>query len=551
MVSEDKFKENLFQGYTSTKASTEDFTRGSISIVDGYGQDGGQPPPFNYTRALKKFNSWVYAAANANAKAAASCPLRLYIRKRTGTKCFWHTKEVSHIRKNYILGENDIRPSNYVLRKSNQFGSDFVEVIDDHPILDLLSKVNPWQNQFDLAYLKFLFLELTGNAYMQIANNSLGIPEQVYILPSQWVDIIPSKRGSDRLVDGYWYGRDRIDRVFFSPEEVIQFKYPSPHNIYYGLGKIEAMWPIINVNEQLWNMRSSILRNNGRPDYAVIMKNLSNSGTSLERYSRMLEGMLKGTSNAGKMLVIPGDIDLKPLNFPPKDLGQDDQVMIEMIAAGFGIPITKLKMNDANYSNATIGEVSWRTDTIRPMLIMDEEKLNEQLLPLFDVGSNAFLAYDNCVPSDKKLELERITVFMDKGIITANEVRQTENLSPIDDGDIPLPALRYELANRYGLGSTGLGEQPTGGKAVALESIPVAPVVTPPVIINNHLDDKKDIEKEELHIHVHNHITGEVEGEDKEIAEVIETVEEVIEEEVKEVSMLNNIVKNLVECENK
>lgn len=456
-----------------TKAtSPRPYTHGSISVVDGYGNKGEQPPSFNYSKSLGKFQGWIYACADKNAKAAASIPLRLYVKRRSGRRCLWNTKSVSPAKKKYLSGDLGYRPSMSVLKSSNQFGNDFEEIIDDHPVLTLLSQVNPWQNQFDLAYLRFLYLELTGNAYLHHVDGNLGVPEQLYVLPSQWVTVIPSERGSETLIDGYYYGRDKQDQVGFDPSEVIHFRYPNPSNIYYGLGKVEAGWLVVNVDYENWSMRFNMLKNSMRPDYAVIMKSLEGNNAGMQRYGKMLEGMLRGSRNQGRMITLPGDISLQPLQWSPRDMGKDDKTILEQICAVFGVPISEIQNNDANYSNGQQGSTSWWRNTILSMLRMDEQKLNEQLLPLFNIDGDAFLAYDNPVPEDQAIATQRTTMYLEKGVITPNEVRASEGLLPLEDGDIPLPALQYELMGRYQLGTTGIGGPARGGTPEGGDSSP-------------------------------------------------------------------------------
>lgn len=456
-----------------TKAtSPRPYTYGSISIVDGWGDKGEQPPPFSYSKSLAKFQGWVYTAADKNARAAASIGLRLYVRRRKGRKYLWATKPVNRKGMKYLAGDYNHRPSNYVLQKSNRFGSDFEEIIDDHPLMTLLNQVNPAQNQIDLAYLRFLYLELTGNAYIHLVEGNLGVPEQLYVLPSQWVTIVPEERGAESLIKGYYYGRDKHDQVAFAPDEVIHFRYPNPNNIYYGMGKVEAGWLIINVDYENWGMRYNMLKNNMRFDYAIIMKDLQGNDIGMKRYDRMLETRFKGRKNAGRGITIPGNIQIVPLNWAPRDQGKDDKAILEQIAGVFGIPISELQNNDSNFSNGQTGNTGWWRNTIRYMLTVDEQKLNEQLLPRFNVGEDAFLAYDNCVPEDQALELQKTTVYLEKGVITPSLVAQEEGYPEPKDGDIPLPQLQYELMGRMNIGTTGIGGPARGGTPEGGDSAP-------------------------------------------------------------------------------
>jgi hypothetical protein len=64
---------------------------------------------------------------------------------------------------------------------------------------------------------------------------------------------------------------------------------------------------------------------------------------------------------------------------------------------------------------------------------MDEETLNQNLLPLFGIEEDAFLAYDNPVSEDERFAFEKIRGMVAGGIMTANEARMREGLEPIED----------------------------------------------------------------------------------------------------------------------
>ena len=121
----------------------------------------------------------------------------------------------------------------------------------------------------------------------------------------------------------------------------------------------------------------------------------------------------------------------------PVDIIGDSERVLEEIAAGFGVPISKLLTNNPNRANAEVANRSWLRDTILPYCQMDEEKLNEKLLPMYGIEDDAFLAYDNPVPEDKVFQLNRRTRYVAAGIMTINEARREEGLAPITDGDQP------------------------------------------------------------------------------------------------------------------
>jgi HK97 family phage portal protein len=427
------------------------------------------PPPFDYHRAVVENRSWVYAAARLNAIAVASQPLRLYVRNRSsGTKA-WNTRRTGRRTKAYLSGDLAQLPSRYAMTKAAEYGDDYEVVTDTHPLLTLLAKVNPYQNGFDATVLRVLYMELTGNAYLHpVLDPTLNVPVEVWTMPSQWMRIVPGNplRGEE-LVKGYEYGRNDAQRQDFAPDEVVHFKYPNPRDIYYGLGKVEAAWGAVTSNVALHEMDYHFFANKSRPDYLLVSKGNA-SDEELERFTAQVETKLRGTNKTGRFLAVTGEVDLKPLQFPPKDL-QGREEIVEEIAAVFGVPVSMLRANDPNLASATVGFASWKETTILPLLRMDEEVLNQQLLPLFGIEEDAFLAYDNPVRADEAQETAKRTTYVSGGILTINEARQQEGLEPLPD-----PMADRPLINGQPLGGAPAAPSPFGGLFGASAPAPAA-----------------------------------------------------------------------------
>ena len=355
---------------------------GSAFAVMG---QGSKRPDFSHRAAVKSCASWIYAAARMNAIAVASQPLRLYVRSRgTGAK-LWNTRRTDRRTKAFLAGDLAQLPSRYAMTKAAEFGDEYEIVTDRHPLLDLLAKVNQYQNGFDATVLRVLYLELTGNAYIHpVFDRKLGIPVEMWTLPSQWTEIIPgeAKRG-EPFIKGYNYGATESQKVLFTPEEIIHFKYPNPRDMYYGLGKVEAAWGAVTSNEALHEMDYFFFANKSRPDYLAVIKGNA-SADELDRFTVEVETKMRGTQKTGRFLAVTGDVDLKPLSFPPKDLTGRDEI-VEEIAAIFGVPVSMLRANDPNLASATVGFASWKETTVLPACRMDEETLNAALLPMFGI----------------------------------------------------------------------------------------------------------------------------------------------------------------------
>ena len=437
-------------------------------------------PTFSNGAAIKYYNSWIYAAANLNAYAVASQPLRLYVRNRSAGTKLWNTRRTDRRTKAYLSGSLDQLPSRYALTKAAEFGDDYEIVTENHPVLDLLSKANPWQNGFEQTVLRVLYLELTGNAYLHpVLDRRLGIPVELWTMPSPWVEIVP---GTEEFIDGYLYGVSYEKRAFFEVDEVIHFKRPNPKDIYYGMGKVEAAWGAATNNESLHDMDYHWFANKARPDYLLTIKGDA-STDEIERFEAQIDSKLRGTRRTGRFLTATADIDIKPLSFSPKDMMGREQI-VEEIAAVFGVPVSMLKANDPNLASATVGFTSWKATSVLPLMRMDEEVLNQTLLPMFGIAEDAFLAYDNPVGADEKFEYEKRRGYTAGGILTANEAREMEGLERLED-----PSADRLLINGQPLG--GQPPQPAASPFAGLfgasaqpaaPAAPAAPEVEPKAI---------------------------------------------------------------------
>lgn len=404
----------------------------SIGLLDGAGALGAKARPFDQRQAVRQFSSWVYAAAMLNAQAVAAVPLRLYVRSRIGRKLF-ATRRVPRPHVRYLAGERGdrVRPGRHVIAKAAEWGGDFEQVVEAHPALELLAKVNPHCNGFELATLRMLYLQITGDSYLHVVTGrALGAPIELWPMPSQWTRIIPS---ATRFVDGYTYGPDSATGVRFEPDEVIHWKLPNLDDLHYGRGRLQAVWSALGMHDAKRTMDLARFDNHARPDFLLVVKQ-GGSVEALDRFEKQIDQRLRGTRKAGRFITITGDVEAVPLNFPPDVLGDPDRVL-EEIAAGFGVPISKLLANDPNRAAARTGDLAWLRDTILPYCRLDEEKLNEKYLPLFGIEDDAFLAYDNPVPDDNRFDLTRRERYVRSGIMTPNEVRAEEGLEPLPGGD--------------------------------------------------------------------------------------------------------------------
>ena len=391
----------------------------------------GRPyfPQRNFAALVKRYESYVYACTSKNASSVAEVPLRLYTTRKNGTKqsTRFPVGAVSNGQRKHLEK-----------RYHRKFATNqVVEEVFEHPIIDLLHNVNPHMNQFELFELMILAEELTGNAYWLLGiNESLGVPTEIWPLFPQCMKVIPSR---ENFIQGWEY-KIGSEKLTFTPEEIIQFKYPNPKDAFYGMGPMEASVLAADLGTSMNIYETQNFKNAGHIDMAMV---LPADGTppnkeGLKKIQSDWKRKFTGLRNVGKLPFLSGGGELVNLQFSPKDMAflKGRKASLEEVAAIFGVPLSKLTVENVNRANAEAGNFSYQKDTILPKLKRIEQKLNEQFVPLWD--SSLFLAFDNPVPEDKEFRLKEAASRLGTAETVINEERMIDGLEPVAWGDVPI-----------------------------------------------------------------------------------------------------------------
>lgn len=413
----------------------------------------GKETDRDYSKLIRRYVSWVYACATINAQTVASVPLRLYAVKGSSKTTFKvPTRKVDAATKAYLAGSPTLQAK---MRKAID-----VEEVLEHPFLDLLQNVNPFMNQFGLLENWVLFQELTGNCYtLVIKNEQLGIPEQLWILPAQHVRIVPSK---EFFIKGYLYGRDPYDMQKFEPDQIIHMKYANPADMFYGVGPLSAAALAVDSHQGMSTHEYTLLQNYAVPPGALATDEQLQD-TQVEKLKKEWNAAYRGPNKAGKMAILQGGLKFQPIALSPRDMGflMGRKLTREEIAAVFRVPMALVTMEDVKAAPATgmiVGSTNYARHAIRPKCRRIEEKLNEQLMPIYD--PKLFVAFDNPVPEDKEFFLKEREANLKIGYTTINEERLADNRQPVEWGDIPLvPSNLVPLGTQ--VPQAGQGEKPS------------------------------------------------------------------------------------------
>lgn len=239
-----------------------------------------------------------------------------------------------------------------------------------HPLLTLIEK--PTRSESRTSFLENLVTSflLSGNAYVYTVQRTDGLPTQLKILRSDRVRVITN----DDEVLAYDY-TDEKGTIRLPEHQVFHLKSVHPLNDWYGFSPIEVAAMAIDQHNAVSSHNVALLQNGGRPSGVFIWKG-NDDGWGLTDEQKLsirdsITQMYAGQGNAGRIMMIEGDVEWKELGLSPKDLdfSEGKFVAAREIAQAFGVPPMLVGVpGDATYTNYKEARFHLWEDTILPLL---------------------------------------------------------------------------------------------------------------------------------------------------------------------------------------
>ncbi len=421
----DRFVKKSVDRYLLSAFNPWELSRGRLSTTD-------------FDMAVKAFTSWVYRCVTLNANSVARLSLKLYSQKETSSRSTARVNQIPVTSKTYDSYLRNTSLKYYIKKKDVD-----IEEIESHPFLDLMKQVNDQRNEFDLKNETELFLELTGNSYWYLVpsnmrgENGRYIPAGIWVLPANRVKIVPS---SKTFIDHFEMRQSGFGNpIRYEPEEIVHFRFPNPNDILYGMGPLQGAANAVDVNQYIKDYEIGLFKNQARPDFVFKMeKDMRIKEPERDRFTKMWQDTYGGTKSSGKVGVLPGGMDLQQIGWSPKDLSFliGRGMTMNEIATIFGVPMTKMTTEHVNRANMETGEVMYQTDTISPRLRLQEQKITEKVLPIYD--SSLFTVFEENIPLDREFRVTERESNLKTGYSSINEERKIDGNEPVDWGEWPI-----------------------------------------------------------------------------------------------------------------
>ncbi|MGY6703957.1 phage portal protein [Roseinatronobacter sp.] len=243
-----------------------------------------------------------------------------------------------------------------------------------HPLLDLITRPNPAQGRAEFFEALYSQLLLTGNAYVEAVNGVDGAVQELHILRSERISVVPGPDGWPVAWEYAVGARKHRFHVRDGVAPICHIRSFHPHDDHYGLSPLTAAARAVDVHNAASNWSKALLDNAARPSGAIIYRGPDGQGSmSAEQFDRLqseIETNHQGARNAGRPMLLEGGLDWKPMGFSPSDMEfhRTKEAAAREIAIAFGVPPMLLGIpGDATYANYQEANRAFYRLTVLPM----------------------------------------------------------------------------------------------------------------------------------------------------------------------------------------
>lgn len=353
---------------------------------------------FQYRRAyIEEYQNWVYACVNARAEEVANIELVLY------------------------RGD---------------------QIITEHPLLDILAKVNPFMTKHELFEATQSYKDLDGNAFWYLARNGTdgtGDIQEIYVLRPDKVSIIQDPTNG-LMVKGYVFTGPDGQKIPFQPSEILHHKTFNPLNYSpypgRGMGVVEAAYSAVSTDNEAreWNLQ--FFRNGAKPDGVLTVPGEGVlDPDDFNRIQAEWDSEHKGSANSHKISILQGGVKWEETTRTQTDMDfyNGRTFSRDEILAIFRVPKSIIGItDDVNRANAVSTIFVFALRTVKPLMQRLVDTLNEFLVP--EYGDDLRLDFVSPVAEDRLETIAEYTAGYGKWL-SRNDIRVKEGMSPTENGD--------------------------------------------------------------------------------------------------------------------
>lgn len=348
--------------------------------------------------------------------------------------------------------------------------------IDEHPILKLFANPNPLQGGVAFMEAVTAYFALSGNTYIEkfMGPGNSNEPSQLWPVRPDVVKIYAGPKGLPLKYEVGLTGGVKVfpvDQVY-GLSLLTHIKTFHPTDLWIGMSPMEAaVYSLDQHNESAkWNL--AMLMNMGTPSGAFAVKQDASTNPmgvlpepQFNRLQEQIRSQLKGSQNAGRVMVLEGGVDWKQFGHNAKEMDwlEGRSLNAREIAGVYGVPTMLVNIpGDSTFANYKEARFSFYEDTVVPTLEYLLADIHRSIIwPAW--GQDYCLEPDldrvdalNIRRAEKAEQAEKASY------LTVNEKREMVGKEPRPEGDVIL----------VGSGQQSLESLIASGEEPAPEDVP-------------------------------------------------------------------------------
>ena len=302
----------------------------------------------------------------------------------------------------------------------------------EHPLYRLLhDEPNSEMTSFVWREAMLTHLLLWGNSYSQIIRNGRGQILGLYPL-------LPDRMEVDRDSAGeltYTYSLTSGQTVRLRPEDVLHIPGLGFDGVM-GYSPIALEKNAIGLGIAAEEYGSKFFSNGATPSGVLTHPNTVKDPKKLRESWNAAYG---GSANSGKVAILEENMKFERISMPNNEAPflETRKFQVSEICRIYRVPPHLIgDLEHATFSNIEHQSISFGVHTIRPWLVRIEQALNRQLFPEKEKGCfYAQFNMDGLMRGDYKSRMEGYAIARQNGWMSANDIRELENMNPIPDED--------------------------------------------------------------------------------------------------------------------
>ena len=266
--------------------------------------------------------------------------------------------------------------------------------LSDHPLLQLLERPN--QRQAGATFLEAVYghLLISGNAYVELIESTLGAREMHALRPDR-VTVIADEGGWPSGIEVREGQARRLvptAAVAGGGSRALHLALFHPLDDQHGFPPLEAALMALDTHNAAGRWNKALLDNSARPSGALVYAPKDGGNLTDEQFDRLkaeLEDGYSGSTRAGRPMLLEGGLDWKAMGLTPKDMDfiEAKNSASRDIALAFGVPPMLLGIpGDNTYANYQEANRAFYRMTVLPLVARTAKELSAWLGPSFGEG---------------------------------------------------------------------------------------------------------------------------------------------------------------------